>query len=89
LRRVQLARSCAMEEEDVVKEVKGVVSRAGSVGGRTIATICRFLVSSISAVCIYIVYWNSYAVFHVYVYDIVWCLLFVWCWWAETFITEC
>jgi hypothetical protein len=34
------ARSCAMGGEDVVKEVKGVESRAGGVGGRTIATIC-------------------------------------------------
>jgi len=40
LRRVQLARSCAMGGEDVVGEVKGVDSRAGGVGGRTIATIC-------------------------------------------------
>ena len=35
---VQLARSCAMGGEDVVGEVKGVDSRAGGVGGRTIAT---------------------------------------------------
>jgi hypothetical protein len=40
LRRVQLARLCAMGGEDVVKEVKGVDSRTGGVGGRTIATIC-------------------------------------------------
>jgi len=42
LRRVQLARSCSMVMggEDVVKEVKGVDSRAGGVGERTIATIC-------------------------------------------------
>jgi len=39
LRRVRLARSCAMEGEDVECEVKGVDSRAGGVGGRTIATI--------------------------------------------------
>jgi len=38
-RRVQLARSCAMGEEDVVGEVKGVESRARGVGGRTKATI--------------------------------------------------
>ena len=35
-----LARSCAMGGKDVVGEVKGVVSSAGGVGGRTIATIC-------------------------------------------------
>ena len=40
LRRVLLARSCAIKGEDVVREVKGVDSRAGGVGGRTIATIC-------------------------------------------------
>jgi len=37
LRRVQLSRSCAMGEEDVVNEVKGVDSRAGGVGGRTMS----------------------------------------------------
>jgi hypothetical protein len=36
LRRVLLARSCAMGGKDLVAEVKGVDSRAGSVGGRTI-----------------------------------------------------
>jgi len=40
LRRVQRACLCAMGEEDVVGEVKLVDSRAGSVGGRTIAAIC-------------------------------------------------
>jgi len=37
---VLLARSCAMGGKEVVGEVKGVVSSAGGVGGRTIATIC-------------------------------------------------
>jgi len=39
-RRVQLARSCAMGGEEVVKEVKGVDCRAGGVGERIIAAIC-------------------------------------------------
>ena len=40
LKRERLARSCAIGGKDVVGEVKGVDSRAGGVGGRTIATIC-------------------------------------------------
>ena len=40
LGRLRLARSCSMGGKGVVGEVKGVDSRAGSVGRRTIATIC-------------------------------------------------